>query len=130
VLLIVYVVGHVFLSRSSPCWHITAVGSTRKAARHSGIKVERVLFSTYVLSGVLCAMGCAVADIRYDYSQTFEQRLDRTDIDVLHDIQKRQRAEGEAQRPSGLHGAGSLFPGAPGPGWRGRAWYLRSADPL
>ena len=57
VLAAVYVAGHVFLSRSRPGWHITAVGSNRKAARHSGIKVERVLFSTYVLSGILCALG-------------------------------------------------------------------------
>ena len=56
-LLAVYVVAHVFLSRSRPGWHITAVGSSRKAARHAGIKVERVLFATYTLSGLLCAMG-------------------------------------------------------------------------
>jgi ribose transport system permease protein len=57
VLLVVMLVGHVLLSRSRPGWHITAIGSSRKAARHSGIKVERVLFSTYVISGVLCGIG-------------------------------------------------------------------------
>jgi ribose transport system permease protein len=57
VLLVVMLVGHVLLSRSRPGWHITAIGSSRKAARHSGIRVEHVLFSTYVISGVLCAIG-------------------------------------------------------------------------
>lgn len=57
VLLVVFAVGHVLLSRSRPGWHITAIGSSRKAARHAGIKVERVLFSTYVLSGVLCGVA-------------------------------------------------------------------------
>jgi N-methylhydantoinase A len=47
--------------------------------------------------GVLCAMGCAIADIRYDYSQTFEQRLDRADVAQIHEVLERQRAEGEAQ---------------------------------
>lgn len=51
--------------------------------------------------GVLCAMGCAIADIRYDYSQTYEQRLDRADIGKIREILARQRAEGEAQLQRG-----------------------------
>ena len=61
--------------------------------REVGIRTE--LVPPY--PGVLCAMGCAIADIRYDYSQTFEQRLDRTEVSDIHEILKRQRAEGEAQ---------------------------------
>ncbi|HEX9275371.1 MAG TPA: hydantoinase/oxoprolinase family protein [Casimicrobiaceae bacterium] len=61
--------------------------------REVGIKTE--LVPPY--PGVLCAMGCAIADIRYDYSQTFEQRLDRADIGAIHEVLARQRAEGEAQ---------------------------------
>lgn len=56
-LVVVALVGHVLLSRSRPGWHITAIGSNRKAARHAGIRVERILFMTYVTSGVLTAMG-------------------------------------------------------------------------
>ncbi len=56
-LFVVLVIGHIFLSRSRPGWHITAIGSSRKAARHAGIRVEFVLFCTYVLSGVLSAAG-------------------------------------------------------------------------
>ena len=61
--------------------------------REVGIKTE--LVPPY--PGVLCAMGCAIADIRYDYSQTFEQRLDAADVAAIHGVLARQRAEGEAQ---------------------------------
>ena len=57
VLIVVLLIGHVFLSRSRYGWHITAIGASRKAARHAGIPVERMLFATYVLSGALCAAG-------------------------------------------------------------------------
>ncbi len=61
--------------------------------REVGIRTE--LVPPY--PGVLCAMGCAIADVRYDYSQTFEQRLDRADVGEIRDVLSRQRAEGEAQ---------------------------------
>ena len=61
--------------------------------REVGIRTE--LVPPY--PGVLCAMGCAIADIRYDYSQTFEQRLDRANVEQIHDVLQRQRAEGESQ---------------------------------
>ena len=56
-LFVVLLVGHVFLSRSRYGWHLTAIGASRKAARHAGIRVRLMLFFTYVLSGVLCAAG-------------------------------------------------------------------------
>ena len=56
-LIFVLLIGHVFLSRSRYGWHLTAIGASRKAARHAGIRVERMLLATYVLSGVLCALG-------------------------------------------------------------------------
>ena len=61
--------------------------------REVGIRTE--LVPPY--PGVLCAMGCAIADIRYDYSQTFEQRLDRADVAQIHAVLERQRVEGETQ---------------------------------
>jgi ribose transport system permease protein len=54
-LIIVLFVGHIFLSRSRYGWHLTAIGASRKAARHAGIRVERMLLATYILSGLLCA---------------------------------------------------------------------------
>ncbi len=56
-LVIVAIVGHIFLSRSRPGWHLTAIGAGRRAARHAGIGIEWTLFWTYVGSGVLCAIG-------------------------------------------------------------------------
>ena len=61
--------------------------------REVGIKTE--LVPPY--PGVLCAMGCAFADIRYDSTQTVEMRLDRPASDGLQEVLRRQRREGEAQ---------------------------------
>ena len=56
-LIVVLLIGHIVLSRSRPGWHVSAIGSSRKAARHAGIRVELMLFLTYVLAGTLCAAG-------------------------------------------------------------------------
>ena len=56
-LIVVLLIGHVLLSRSRYGWHLTAIGASRKAARHAGIRVERMLLVTYMLSGALCAVG-------------------------------------------------------------------------
>lgn len=58
-LILVAISGHVLLSRSRPGWHLTAVGSARRAARHAGINTPRVLFATYALSGALCGLAAA-----------------------------------------------------------------------
>ncbi len=56
-LAVVGIAGHIFLSRSRPGWHLTAIGAGRRAARHAGIGIEKNLFWTYVGSGVLCSIG-------------------------------------------------------------------------
>ncbi|HXD14146.1 MAG TPA: SMP-30/gluconolactonase/LRE family protein [Xanthobacteraceae bacterium] len=56
-LIVVLLIGHVLLSRSRYGWHLTAIGASRKAARHAGIRVQRMLLVTYMLSGALCAAG-------------------------------------------------------------------------
>ncbi len=61
--------------------------------REVGIKTQ--LVPPY--PGVLCAMGCAIADIRYDLSQTIEQRIDRLDIATLQRVFRTQREQGESQ---------------------------------
>jgi ribose transport system permease protein len=66
VLLAVMVVGHLLLSRSRPGRHVIAVGSSRRAARHAGIIVERTLFGTYVLSGMCCALAAVFVAARLD----------------------------------------------------------------
>lgn len=57
VLIVLSIFAYIFLSRGRPGWYISAIGSNRRAARHAGIAVERYLFLTYVMSGVLVALG-------------------------------------------------------------------------
>jgi ribose transport system permease protein len=62
----IYVVAHVVLSRTRLGWHIVAVGASRRAARHAGIDVERVLLTSYALSGFLCALAAVLYAARLD----------------------------------------------------------------
>ena len=54
-LFVILLICHIFLSRSRYGRHLAAVGASRKAARHAGIRVRLILLFTYVLSGTLCA---------------------------------------------------------------------------
>ncbi|WP_315810819.1 ABC transporter permease [Bradyrhizobium sp. SZCCHNR3107] len=54
---IVAIVGHVFLTRLRPGWHITAIGGSRRSAYNSGIPVRRTIALCYVASGVLTSIG-------------------------------------------------------------------------
>ncbi len=47
--------------------------------------------------GVLCALGCAIADLRYDLSQTIETPVHALHATQVHDILLAQRQEGEAK---------------------------------
>jgi N-methylhydantoinase A len=47
--------------------------------------------------GVLCAMGCVIADVRYDLSRTIEQRPEALGESAIADILADQRREGEAR---------------------------------
>jgi N-methylhydantoinase A len=45
--------------------------------------------------GVLCAMGCASANVRYDYSRTVERVISEIDPAAIAKIMREQRTEGE-----------------------------------
>ena len=47
--------------------------------------------------GVLCALGCTFADLRYDFSQTIERPLADLAPEMVRDVLLRQRGDGEAQ---------------------------------
>jgi N-methylhydantoinase A len=47
--------------------------------------------------GVLCALGCAIGDVRYDLSQTLERRVDELDAKTVGSILAEQRKAGEKQ---------------------------------
>lgn len=63
-LIVIGIAGHILLSRSRVGWHLIAVGASRRSARHAGINIERVLFSVYVISGILCACGALLVAAR------------------------------------------------------------------
>ena len=44
--------------------------------------------------GVLCAIGCAIADVRYDFSQTLARRLDSLEPAAIAAILEMQREQG------------------------------------
>lgn len=70
VLLLLAAGTHFFLTRVRPGVHIMAVGSSRKAARHAGVNVKLVLFSAYVLSASIAALGGILYAARQSSSGT------------------------------------------------------------
>jgi len=51
------IAGHLLITRSRYGWRLTSVGAGRRAARHAGVSIRTVVFASYVVSGVLCAIG-------------------------------------------------------------------------
>jgi len=47
--------------------------------------------------GVLCAMGCVIADVRYDLSRTLERRPEELGAAAIADILSEQRRDGKAR---------------------------------
>lgn len=67
---------------------------------HCGALMRETGVSTMLVPlypGVLCALGCVYADLRYDISQTVEQRLDKLKPGELAGIIARQREQGQRQ---------------------------------
>jgi ribose transport system permease protein len=61
VLAVVLLASHLVLSRTPFGRHVYAVGHDAAAARRAGLPVGRILFAVYVVSGLLAALGGAVA---------------------------------------------------------------------
>jgi len=67
---------------------------------HGGALIREVGVSTMLVPlypGVLCALGCVYADLRYDLSQTIEKRIDRLAPGELAGVITRQRQQGARQ---------------------------------
>lgn len=58
--LIVYIIFHYFLNRTSTGRYIYAIGGNREAARLSGIHVNQVLVIVYTLSGLMAGLAALV----------------------------------------------------------------------
>ena len=56
-MLVLYAVAHVLMSRMRLGRYLYAVGGNREAARLSGVPVERVLLFAYVVSALLAGLG-------------------------------------------------------------------------
>jgi ribose transport system permease protein len=56
-MLVVFVLGHLLMSRTALGRHVYAIGGNRQAARLSGIRVNRVLLIVYTISGALAGLG-------------------------------------------------------------------------
>lgn len=72
---------------------------------HGGALIREVGVSTMLVPlypGVLCALGCVYADLRYDLSQTLEKRVDRLEAGALDAILARQREQGDRQLKEAL----------------------------
>ncbi|MEJ8573538.1 ABC transporter permease [Microbaculum marinum] len=57
ILAVVAIVLHLMFRHSRFGWHILAVGGNRKAARHAGVPIKRVILLTYVLAGALVGLA-------------------------------------------------------------------------
>lgn len=56
-MLVLYGLAHVLMSRMRLGRYLYAVGGNREAARLSGVRVERVLMFAYIVSSILAALG-------------------------------------------------------------------------
>jgi len=56
-MVVLYVLAHILMSRTTLGRYLYAVGGNREAARLSGVPVERVVMFAYVASSVLAALG-------------------------------------------------------------------------
>ena len=69
-------------------------GPVHGAALMQEVGIGAMLVPPY--PGVLCAMGCASANVRYDYSRTMERVITEIDPKDIAQIMREQRTEGEA----------------------------------
>jgi len=65
-LLIVVVLGHVILSRTTIGRHIYAIGGNRQAAEIAGIRVRRIVIGLFLVNGALIGFTGALATSRFD----------------------------------------------------------------
>ncbi|MEW5421607.1 hydantoinase/oxoprolinase family protein [Amorphus sp. 3PC139-8] len=70
-------------------------GPLHGAAIFADVGIGTMIIPPY--PGVLCAMGCAVADLRYDFARTLDRPLPAVDLEELGQILAEQEAEGRAR---------------------------------
>src|SRR3954470_8322846 len=68
-LVVIAIAGHLVLTRTRLGRYMYAIGSNRDAARLSGIPINKVLVSVYVISGALAGLGGMIAASRVHSGQ-------------------------------------------------------------
>jgi rhamnose transport system permease protein len=68
--IVVAVIVYYFLNYTRPGRDIYSVGSNPEAAQVAGIRVQRVIFMVYVISGVLCGLAGVLWASRFEAAQT------------------------------------------------------------
>jgi rhamnose transport system permease protein len=68
--IVIAVIVYYFLNYTRPGRDIYAVGSNPDAAQVAGIRVNRVIFMVYVISGVLCGLAAVLWASRFESAQT------------------------------------------------------------
>jgi len=76
-MIVVYAIAHVVMSRSTLGRHIYAIGGNRQAARLSGIRVNRNLLIVYTISGAMAGLAGVILASRFHsgtptYGQMYE----------------------------------------------------------
>jgi simple sugar transport system permease protein len=66
IFVVIIIVAHLFLERSSFGSAVYMTGSNPKVARYSGINVKAILFFVYVVAGFLCAVAGVFMASRYN----------------------------------------------------------------
>jgi ribose transport system permease protein len=57
IFVVVVMAFQVILTRSRYGWRLTAIGASRTAARRAGMRLDRMVFSSYVISGALAGLA-------------------------------------------------------------------------
>ncbi|MCB9077758.1 MAG: ABC transporter permease [Anaerolineaceae bacterium] len=68
--LVIAAIIYYFLNYTRPGRDIYAVGSNPDAAKVAGIRVQRIIFMVYVISGVLCGLAGVLWASRFEAAQT------------------------------------------------------------
>lgn len=56
-LVVIALIGHILITRSSLGWRAMAIGGSRRSAHNIGLPVRGLVCSTYALSGMLCGLA-------------------------------------------------------------------------
>lgn len=56
-MILIYIVGHILMTRTATGRHIYAVGGSSEAARLSGVRTKSVLLFVYIVSGLMAGIG-------------------------------------------------------------------------